>query len=76
MIDETKLQHAFQEGLNLPPETEFTELVFNRSQGWDSMAHPHLIAAIETEFGIMIDTTDVLIMNSYQKALDIVSKYT
>jgi len=72
---EKKLQHAFQEGLNLPATTQFNSLEFAKSAGWDSIAHLQLVAAIENEFGIMIDTNDMLAMSSYLKAKELVKKY-
>jgi len=75
MTFETKLQHAFQQGLALPDNTPYQELEFAKSSGWDSIAHLYLIAALEAEFGIMIETKDVLAMNSYNKAKELMSKY-
>lgn len=71
----TKLQLAFQKGLHLPSNTNFESLEFAKSAGWDSIAHLQLIAAIEEQFDIMIETADLLAMSSYLKAIDIVSKY-
>lgn len=72
---ETKLQRAFKQSLDLPPEIPFASLEFAKSANWDSVAHLHLIAAIEEEFGIMMETKDVLDLSSYSKALEIVRKY-
>lgn len=72
---ETKLQHAFEKGLGLTKPVNHTSLTFARSEGWDSIAHMRLIAAIETEFNIMIETNDVLAMSSYPVAKEIVEKY-
>lgn len=72
---ESKLQHAFKEGLSLSPDTEFHTLQFAKSTGWDSVAHLRLIAMIEEEFSLMMSTQDILGMNSYTKAVEIVRKY-
>ncbi len=72
---ESKLQQAFQRSLNLSTGTEYNTLEFAKSSGWDSIAHLQLIAAIEEEFSIMIDTNDMLAMSSYPKAVEIVRKY-
>jgi len=72
---EKKLQNAFTKGLGLSPPIDFPSLAFARSEGWDSIAHMKLIAAIEEEFGIMMDTDDVLALSSYPVAIDIVKKY-
>lgn len=71
----SKLQKAFQRGLNLASDTDFSSLEFAKSKGWDSIAHLQLVAAIEQEFGILIETNDMLTMSSYLKAIEIVNKY-
>lgn len=72
---ESQLQEAFIKGLNLPKDADFQTLEFAKSKGWDSIAHLKLVAAIENEFDIMMDTKDMLAMSSYIKAKEIVSKY-
>ena len=71
---DSKLQHAFQVGLHISQNTDYESLRFANSPEWDSIAHMQLITAIEEEFGIMIDTNDMLAMNSYPKAKEIVKK--
>lgn len=72
---ETKLQHAFHSGLKLPNDIDYQKLEFAKTSQWDSIAHLQLIAAIESEFGIMISTNDMLAMSSFTKAIEIVKKY-
>ena len=72
---ESKLQLAFNEGLNLPAGTDYPSLQFAKSLGWDSVAHLRLIAAIENTFGIMMSTQEILGLNSYPKAIETVRKY-
>lgn len=72
---ESKLKAAFQFGLRLPDGVDTPSLEFAKSAGWDSIGHLQLIAAIEKEFDIMISTRDVLSMNSYKEAVNIVKKY-
>lgn len=72
---ETQLQRAFRSGLHLGERVNYDSLHFASSPEWDSIAHMQLIAAIEGEFGIVIDTSDMLAMNSYEKAREIVRKY-
>ncbi|MBK8946927.1 MAG: acyl carrier protein [Ignavibacteriae bacterium] len=74
MNNETKLKNAFKEALDLPVE-QISDLLAYGDQNWDSVAHMALIAAIEQEFEIMIDTDDVIDMSSFQKAKEIVIKY-
>jgi len=50
-------------------------LEYNTIPQWDSVAHMALIAALEDEFDIMMDTDDIIDMSSVAKAKEIVSKY-
>jgi len=42
---------------------------------WDSVAHMTLIAALEDEYEIMLDTDDIIDMSSVAKARQILAKY-
>jgi len=42
---------------------------------WDSVAHMTLIAALEDEYEIMLDTDDIIDMSSFAKARQILAKY-
>ncbi len=42
---------------------------------WDSLGHMTLVAAIESEFGINMDMDDVIDLESYEKGIEILSKY-
>ena len=70
-----RLQKAFQKGLHLPENTDCSAMEFAKSAGWDSIAHLQLIAAIEEEFDVMVETADMLAMSSYSKAKEMVHKY-
>jgi len=42
---------------------------------WDSVGHMILIAAIEDEFNIMMETGDIVNFSSYEDGKDILRKY-
>ena len=42
---------------------------------WDSVGHMSLIAALEDEFDIMMDTDDIIDFSSFEKGKEILSKY-
>lgn len=44
--------------------------------GWDSLLQLTLITSLEDEFSIMLDTEDILNLDSYKKGLKIIEKYT
>lgn len=75
MENEKKLQSAFQKGIGISADVDFETLKYAQTEGWDSIAHMALIAAIEEEFDIMIDTDDVIAMSSYPIAKEILKKY-
>ena len=45
------------------------------TEKWDSLLHLTLVSSIEDEFDIMLDTEDILNLNSYAEGLEIVAKY-
>lgn len=48
---------------------------YKLSEGWDSVGHMSLIAAIENRFGISLKTEDFLRFHSYNAGLEILSSY-
>jgi len=42
---------------------------------WDSVGHMAMIAAIEDEFDIMLDTDDVIEFSSYSVGIGLLEKY-
>ena len=69
-----KLIKAFSEALELPSEKITDELSYG-NETWDSIAHLSLVASIETEFDIMLNSDDVIDMSSFKKAKEILKKY-
>jgi acyl carrier protein len=69
-----KLQDAFSKALNIEKGNVVDSLSYGNKK-WDSIAHMVLISTIENEFGIMIDTDDVINMSSFKKAKEIIAKY-
>ncbi len=45
------------------------------TEKWDSLLHLTLVTAIEDEFDIMMDTEDILALDSYAAGLEVVAKY-
>ncbi|MBB2486776.1 acyl carrier protein [Mitsuaria sp. WAJ17] len=72
---EDKLREVFSQVLGMDASQVTDELQYAVAEGWDSVAHMSLIAAIEEAFDIMIDAEDVIDMSSFRKARDIVAKY-
>ena len=72
---ELKLRRAFANGLKISEESVNETLQYANTAGWDSTAHMALIASLDSTFDIMLDTDDVLDLDSYPKAREILRKY-
>ncbi len=69
-----KFQKIFTETLDVKKEA-LEELTYQSVDGWDSVGHMALIAALEDEYDIMLDTDDIIDFSSYKKGLEILGKY-
>lgn len=56
-------------------EEETKGMEYQSIQSWDSVGHMNLIEALEDEFDIMIDTEDIVALESFEKGLEILKKY-
>lgn len=74
-IPRKKLIGVFRHALSLRDDVVVEELKYNSIKAWDSVAHMALVAALETEFDIMLDTDDVLDLSSFPKSVEILGKY-
>jgi acyl carrier protein len=70
-----RLREAFRTALDLPADAPVDDLQYQDNEKWDSLAHMSLVATIEDEFSIMIDTDDVINMSSFAEAIRILGKY-
>lgn len=66
---------VFMEVLNVSPEDLGENLTYNSVPTWDSVGHMSLMAALETEFDIMMETDDIIDFSSYAKGMEILAKY-
>lgn len=73
---EEQLKAAFGEALGIDEaSTNWDELTYRGIPEWDSVAHMQLVGDIEDIFDIMLETDDVIGMNSYTVAKQILAKY-
>ncbi len=70
-----KLTAAFVEALQIDAGQVIDTLEYNTIKEWDSVAHMTLVAALEEQFDIMLDTDDIIDMSSVGKAKEILGKY-
>jgi len=66
---------AFMESFNVFEE-ELEKLEYQSVKGWDSVGHMLLISTLETAFGIMMETDDLIDFSSYKKGKEILLKYS
>lgn len=69
-----RLRGVFRQALDLGPTAEVDVLAYRAIPAWDSVGHMRLVAAIETEFDIMLETDDVLDLSDFAKGVEIVSR--
>ena len=69
------LEQIFADSLAINLSDISDELTYQSIPQWDSVAHMALIAAVEDEYGIMLDTDDIIDMSSVGKAKAILQKY-
>ena len=75
MSDKKKYQDVFIESLSLD-EKKFSEnLKYNEIPEWDSIGHMTLVAALEEEYKISMETDDIVDLSSFKKGIEILKKY-
>lgn len=73
---EDRLKKVFVEGLGIDPETtDWSTLAYRKVPQWDSVAHMNLVAEIEDEFDIMLETDEVIAMSTFAIALETVNQH-
>ena len=75
MSELQRLRDAFRTALDLPADSPVDDLQYQDNEKWDSLAHMSLVATIEDEFLVMIDTDDVINLSSFAEAVRILAKY-
>ena len=70
----TRYDRVMMETLEVS-EAELAGLEYQATRNWDSVGHMALVAALEDEFDIMLDTEDLIDFSSYKKGVEILRKY-
>lgn len=74
MTNLEKYHNVFMENLQIS-EDQLAGLQYQGVELWDSVGHMSLVAALEDEFDIMIDTDDIIDLSSFEKGKEILAKY-
>ncbi|KMT66609.1 acyl carrier protein [Catenovulum maritimum] len=75
MSNLNKISAAFVTALGVEQTEVKDDLAYSQHAKWDSTAHMVLIAELESQFDLMLDTDDIIDMSSFAKAKEILSKY-
>jgi acyl carrier protein len=70
MALQDRLRTVFVDTLELGDDVDVDNLKYRDIPQWDSLGHMTLVAAIEDEFGVQLDTEQVIDMSSFKVALD------
>ncbi|MBR5648296.1 acyl carrier protein [Pseudobutyrivibrio sp.] len=73
MTNLEKYTNVFVETFEITAE-EAQGLKYQDIDAWDSVGHMGLISALEEAFDIMMDTDDIIDLNSFEKGKEILSK--
>lgn len=75
MTNKERYNKVFVEALGIDTAELNDRLVYNSIPAWDSVGHMTLMAALETEFDIMMETEDIIAFSSYSKGIEILARY-
>ena len=71
--DVMRLDATIRAALGLPASTDLRDIAYGMTDGWDSVGHMQLVAAIEETFGVTFSPDDMFAMSDYlavREALD------
>ncbi len=75
MTNRERYDGVFREALGLEPGQLGDALAYGSVKSWDSVGHMTMMAAIESTFGIVLETDDVVAFSSYAQGMEILRTY-
>ena len=75
MNSKKKYQDIFIKTLSIETAKFNENLKYNEIPEWDSIGHMSLIAALEEEYKISLETDDIIDFSSYKKGIELLKKY-
>jgi acyl carrier protein len=73
-MSQARLTQCFVDALGIPPGDVVDTLAYNSIKPWDSVGHMALVAAIEGEFNVMLDTDEIIGMSTVAVARQTLEK--
>jgi acyl carrier protein len=74
-VSSEQVREAFAKALDLPPDFDVEALEIGKDPHWDSIGHMALVAELEAQFGIMLETDDIVAMSSYAASIQVLRRY-
>jgi acyl carrier protein len=71
-----RVMKAFREALDIEDNVDTSTLVYRVYPAWTSMGHMALVAALEVEFDVLLETDEILAMSNFDKVLEVMNKYS
>ena len=75
MSKANKYSEIFKTALNISDDKLHEDIKYNEIEEWDSIGHMTLVAALEEEYKITIETDDIIDFSSYSKGFETLAKY-
>ena len=70
-----KYSEIFKTALNIGDDKLNENLKYNEIEEWDSIAHMTLVAALEEEYKITLETDYIIDFSTFKKGMEILNKY-
>ncbi len=74
-MNEQRLKKCFVEALSASPEAVIDDFAYNSTKQWDSVGHMSLVASLESEFNVMLDTDEIIAMSSAAVVRQVLAKH-
>ena len=70
-----KYIQLFVDAFNVSADKVNSDVAMGKTEGWDSVGHVAFITELEDAFDIMLETEEIIQLNSYDKGIEILAKY-
>ena len=75
MSTKKKYQDIFITSLSIDSNKFNENIKYNEIPEWESIGHMTLIAALEEEYKISLETDDIVDLSSFKKGIELLKKY-
>ena len=70
-----KYSKIFKDALNISDNKFNENIKYNEIEEWDSIAHMTLVAALEEEYKVTLETDDIIDFSGFEKGKEILNNY-